>query len=173
MEMHKYVKQDAGIEMDMTPMIDIVFLLIIFFMVVTELSNLDIVELILPVATEAKVEDPVPGSRTVTVNVAIDDDLQREVAARRIVPLPVAALTEQQREGGAQGNREGSHGIVRAELLLDGAQGDGKGRPAARGAEGERQGVAHLAEEGAEILRNEAGEAIELGMVATAVELTR
>ena len=31
----------------------------------------------------------------------------------------------------------------------------------------------HLAEEGAEILRNEAGEAIELGMVATAVELTR
>ena len=31
----------------------------------------------------------------------------------------------------------------------------------------------HLADEGAEILRNEAGEAIELGMVATAIELTR
>ena len=31
-------KTDYGVEMDMTPMIDIVFLLIVFFMVVTELS---------------------------------------------------------------------------------------------------------------------------------------
>ena len=67
--MAKLSKQDSGVEMDMTPMIDIVFLLIIFFMIVTELNNLDIVQLILPVADHARVEEPVPGQRAVTVNI--------------------------------------------------------------------------------------------------------
>ena len=73
MEMHKYVKQDAHIEGDMTPMIDIVFLLIIFFMLVTELSKLDIEEVILPVASEAKVEEPQAASKQVVVNVVLKD----------------------------------------------------------------------------------------------------
>ncbi|MGE3166405.1 MAG: ExbD/TolR family protein [Planctomycetota bacterium] len=71
MEMHKYVKQDAGVEMDMTPMIDIVFLLIIFFMIVTELSNLDIEELVLPVASSADLQVPAPETREIKINVVI------------------------------------------------------------------------------------------------------
>ena len=73
MEMHKYVKQEAKCEIDMTPMIDIVFLLIIFFMVVTELTNLETPELTLPVADQAKVEEPQVGSKTIILNVVIVD----------------------------------------------------------------------------------------------------
>ena len=73
MEMHKYVKQDASVEMDMTPMIDIVFLLIIFFMIVTELSNLEIEEVVLPLADQAKIVELQPGSREIKVNVAVRD----------------------------------------------------------------------------------------------------
>ena len=73
MEFHKFVKQDAHVDMDMTPMIDIVFLLIIFFMIVTELSKLDIEEVVLPIAKEAKVEEPQAESRQVIINVALAD----------------------------------------------------------------------------------------------------
>lgn len=74
MEMHKYVKQDAAVEMDMTPMIDIVFLLIIFFMIVTELSNLDIEELVLPIAPSAVAQVLAPETREVKINVVIKDE---------------------------------------------------------------------------------------------------
>jgi biopolymer transport protein ExbD len=42
-------------EIDMTPMIDVTFLLIVFFMVVSDMSALDIAELTLPFASEAAV----------------------------------------------------------------------------------------------------------------------
>jgi biopolymer transport protein ExbD len=46
-------------ELNMTPMIDIVFLLIIFFMCVTEMSKLDIrAGIQLPIADQARVKDP-------------------------------------------------------------------------------------------------------------------
>ena len=73
MEMHKFVKRDAHVDMDMTPMIDIVFLLIIFFMLVTELSKLDIEEVVLPIADTARVEEPQAESRQITLNVALAD----------------------------------------------------------------------------------------------------
>ena len=73
MEMHKFIKQDAHVESDMTPMIDIVFLLIIFFMLVTELSRLDIEEIVLPIADEARAEEPQPESRQVVVNIVLED----------------------------------------------------------------------------------------------------
>jgi len=43
-------------KMDMTPMIDCVFLLIIFFMIVTELNKLDIVQLKLPDVRSAVID---------------------------------------------------------------------------------------------------------------------
>ncbi len=82
MELRKYVRQETGVEMDMTPMIDIVFLLIIFFMVVTELTNLETPELTLPVADQAKVEEPQPGSRTIVLNVLLTDPETGEGAIR-------------------------------------------------------------------------------------------
>lgn len=69
----KQKKMPEGVEMDMTPMIDIVFLLIVFFMVVTELTVQQAV-VVLPVASESRVEEPQPGSRILFVNVSFDKD---------------------------------------------------------------------------------------------------
>ena len=45
---------ERGEQLDLTPMIDIVFNLIIFFMLVSELSNLELEQLRLPFAGEAE-----------------------------------------------------------------------------------------------------------------------
>ncbi len=53
-------KHDAETEMqmDMTPMIDVVFLLIIFFMVITDLTQQDLEDLQLPLAQQASPDKP-------------------------------------------------------------------------------------------------------------------
>jgi len=58
----KLNKHDAQteMEMNMTPMIDCVFLLIIFFMIVTDLTQQDLEELKLPVAVAAVEDKPDP-----------------------------------------------------------------------------------------------------------------
>jgi biopolymer transport protein ExbD len=53
---------------DMTPMIDCVFLLIIFFMIVSEISQIDLEFLVLPVADEA-VPDEKPARDRLIINV--------------------------------------------------------------------------------------------------------
>jgi biopolymer transport protein ExbD len=55
------------LSISMTPMIDIVFLLIIFFMCVTEISKLEIESLTLPEASMARDNDPTPPRLTVNV----------------------------------------------------------------------------------------------------------
>ena len=88
-------KLDFGVEQDMTPMIDIVFLLIIFFMVVTELT-MNQAEVVLPVSPEAVVEEPQPGVRVLTLNVSIDSKTLEEriqINAGDVLP-DVKALTQ-------------------------------------------------------------------------------
>lgn len=56
-------KKDTGkmdVEIDMTPMIDLVFLLIIFFIVVNDMSKTELEELKLPIAMEAGKDVPPP-----------------------------------------------------------------------------------------------------------------
>ncbi len=55
-------KHDANVEMEMnmTPMIDVVFLLIIFFMIITDLTQQDLEDLQLPMATAAIEDKPDP-----------------------------------------------------------------------------------------------------------------
>ena len=55
-------KADAQteMEMNMTPMIDVVFLLIIFFMIITDLTQQDLEELKLPVAMQCVADEPDP-----------------------------------------------------------------------------------------------------------------
>ncbi|MEO0662385.1 MAG: biopolymer transporter ExbD, partial [Planctomycetota bacterium] len=55
-------KHDAetDMDMDMTPMIDVVFLLIIFFMVITDLTQRDLEDLHLPLAEQATPDKPDP-----------------------------------------------------------------------------------------------------------------
>jgi biopolymer transport protein ExbD len=51
-------KADTEIEIDMTPMIDMTFLLIIFFIIVNDMSQKDLEELKLPIAMEAGHDEP-------------------------------------------------------------------------------------------------------------------
>ncbi|MDE0959706.1 MAG: biopolymer transporter ExbD [Planctomycetota bacterium] len=99
-------KFDHGVEMDMTPMIDIVFLLIVFFMVVTELSVQQAV-VILPVASEAKVEEPQPDQIILVVNVSFDKDQKQIVQLMNGSPLtPEELVTVLKGEAAAHGKYE-------------------------------------------------------------------
>ena len=53
---------EQGMEIDLTPMIDVTFQLIIFFMVVTEIQALDNEELTLPMATRTEKQEKKPAA---------------------------------------------------------------------------------------------------------------
>ena len=53
--------------MDMTPMIDVVFQLIIFFMLVTDLTQQDLADLTLPVAQMAAEDETEEGQKTINI----------------------------------------------------------------------------------------------------------
>lgn len=61
---------NQNIELDMTPMIDVVFLLLVFFMVVSQVSKLDVTELSLPYA--AKADESVTAKSELVVNIQQD-----------------------------------------------------------------------------------------------------
>ena len=65
--------QDA--EMDMTPMIDIVFQLIIFFMLITDMSQKELETLVLPVAVTAAPDEPDPTEVRPIVNILSDGSI--------------------------------------------------------------------------------------------------
>ena len=62
-------------EMDMTPMIDIVFQLIIFFMLITDMSQKELETLILPVAVTASPDKPDPTEIRPVVNIVSDGSI--------------------------------------------------------------------------------------------------
>lgn len=59
----------TDMEMDMTPMIDVVFLLIIFFMIITDLTQQELEELELPIAVEAVEDKPDPALVRPIINI--------------------------------------------------------------------------------------------------------
>ena len=74
-------KNDAPPEMDMTPMIDVVFQLIIFFMLITDMSQKELEELYLPKAEVAVADKPDPNEQRPIVNILTDGQIvvKREV----------------------------------------------------------------------------------------------
>ena len=54
-------------EVQMAPLIDMVFLLLIFFMVASHLNQLDKIEIRPPIASNAAVPDELAGRRTITI----------------------------------------------------------------------------------------------------------
>jgi len=70
----KSFSKDVECHMNMTPMIDVVFQLLIFFILVTELQSRDFEKLTLPKAEEAKSDINVPQGRT-TINVMKNGDV--------------------------------------------------------------------------------------------------
>ncbi|MEZ6187228.1 MAG: biopolymer transporter ExbD [Planctomycetota bacterium] len=72
---------------DLTPMIDVVFLLIVFFMVATELTNLELEELALPRADQAREPAPELGQvPPLVINVLEDGEVR--VRGRRLTSDP-------------------------------------------------------------------------------------
>ena len=60
---------ETEMEMNMTPMIDVVFLLIIFFMIITDLTQADLEDLQLPTAKSATPDKPKPDEWRPVLNV--------------------------------------------------------------------------------------------------------
>ena len=59
--MSKKARPDTAVEVDMTPMIDMTFMLVIFFIIVNDLTQQELEDLKLPVAMQAGSDDPPPG----------------------------------------------------------------------------------------------------------------
>ncbi len=76
---NSYSQED--IKMDMTPMIDVIFNLIIFFMLVTQMVTVERAELIMPIADEA-IEEKTGDKEGLVIN--IHKDAQIEVSGRII-----------------------------------------------------------------------------------------
>jgi biopolymer transport protein ExbD len=66
---------EQEMDMNMTPMIDVVFLLIIFFMVITDLTQQDLEELKLPTAENAQPDKPKPDEFRPVVNIKQDGSI--------------------------------------------------------------------------------------------------
>jgi biopolymer transport protein ExbD len=84
------VDETPEAEIDMTPMIDIVFLLIIFFMVVSDIAALDMEELTLPFADRATKPaenlDPIENP-PLTINVPVGKSVDKEEFADNTVKI--------------------------------------------------------------------------------------
>ena len=85
----------AGIRIDMTPMVDIAFLLLIFFMVTTVFRAPQAMEMNLP-PSDAKVE--VPESNVMTVLVGQDERILYRMATEPLVPIEHKDLRQQFRD---------------------------------------------------------------------------
>jgi biopolymer transport protein ExbD len=66
-----------GIKLDMTPMIDVVFQLIIFFMLVTDMTQQDLAELILPEARMAEKDEQEEGRMVINVKKGGEIEIKR------------------------------------------------------------------------------------------------
>ena len=95
-EIHKMplkTQHDERVSLDLTPMIDVVFLLIIFFMVATKFSELERdLQLQLPEVAQAAAMTSAPKQRVVSIHddgrISLDD---QEVSLRQLTALLSAA----------------------------------------------------------------------------------
>lgn len=78
---------DAEVEIDMSPMIDMVFLLLIFFIVASAMVDLDKPQVNLPTASASKVPDEISGR----LNVSVDPNEQYYVGS---VPVSLDVLKQ-------------------------------------------------------------------------------
>ncbi len=67
---------DTEMEMNMTPMIDVVFLLIIFFMIITDLTQQDLEDLKLPIAVQAVEDKPDPKEVRPVLNIMQNGEIR-------------------------------------------------------------------------------------------------
>lgn len=114
-------------EVDMAPMIDMVFLLLVFFMVSSHLQSEEFIELNVPKATAAKI----PEDRSDRLVVSVMEDGTLYLGAREILEEDLAVVLQQRNEefiaatNGYQrqklylrGDGDADHGEVRKVMRL-------------------------------------------------------
>ena len=83
-------------KMDMTPMIDVVFLLIIFFMLITDMTQQDLEVLTLPKAKMAVPDEPDPKDFRPVINIRQDGEM---ISKREIIFSPALDGTKDDEKG--------------------------------------------------------------------------
>ncbi|MDP2806903.1 MAG: biopolymer transporter ExbD [bacterium] len=81
-------KGRPGVVLDMTPMVDIGFLLVIFFMTTTRFREPQAIEINLPPEIASATQKPVKESNVLTINIMADGTILQNIATD--VPAPVA-----------------------------------------------------------------------------------
>lgn len=89
-------KRRVGIRIDMTPMVDVAFLLLIFFMVTTVFRRPLAMEVNMP-EPDAKVE--VPESNVLTLFVSKDNSMAYKIGKNPLAPIEWASLLPTFKEG--------------------------------------------------------------------------
>lgn len=92
MKIHARLKSEDDVAVDMSPMIDLVFLLLIFFLVASAVIKIDKVPIEVPSAVYAKVPEDETGRFPVTVNA--DDEMFIGPASDRVT---IEELTDRMR----------------------------------------------------------------------------
>jgi biopolymer transport protein ExbD len=105
------------IKMDMTPMIDVVFQLIIFFMLVTDMSQQDLAELKLPVAQMATKDETEEGRMVINVLKDGEIEIKRQHYATLDDAAAVDALRGYLAREVAKGKKEADGTSERAQLI--------------------------------------------------------
>lgn len=106
----KLPRRRIGVQLNMTPMIDVVFQLIIFFTMVAEFARIENEEVELPVADQARTQEVVPAGRLV-INV---DERGALVVANHTVDFPTLRQWLRQE---ANAHKTGP-GEIRLEVLI-------------------------------------------------------
>jgi len=70
----KTIQAQEDVAPNLIPMIDIMFLLLLFFMLNADLSNREMESITPPIARHATKDEPLPGSDRITVNVHHDEE---------------------------------------------------------------------------------------------------
>ncbi|MDP4220997.1 MAG: biopolymer transporter ExbD [Bacteroidota bacterium] len=92
----KKSKKRVGVRMDMTPMVDVAFLLLTFFMLSTTLSTPQVMEISLPPDSKVKIE--VGESNLLTIRVRKDDAVfwnKGKDAPQKITAAEISKILEQ------------------------------------------------------------------------------
>ena len=114
----KKSREGTAVEMDMTPMIDVVFLMIIFFMIVSDMSQQDLAELQLPVAERAVDDKTEPGRMIVNVLKDGKLEIKRQPYNSLDDPNAESALRSYLLTEVVKGEREPDTGFSERSLLV-------------------------------------------------------
>ncbi len=117
MSRRKSRKVDTDVDMNMTPMIDVVFNLIIFFMIVTDMTQQELEAIVLPLAHAAVEDKPDPKERRIIVNVTKDGKVVIKRKEYFIEPGKLPSLQQYLREAAKQSPKD-EQGLPEKPILI-------------------------------------------------------